>query len=168
MLAGDRKLGLSLLFECLTKANFPKDVFERDKNKLLSEIDDADSLADARAHRAFMAAVYGKHPAGRPAMGTRKSVEKLTADDCAAFYKKVFVPNNTIVAIVGDFDSKQVIDEVKALTAGWKKSAWKSRRCRRWTSLKGSTQNMSSRCRRGGSVALLPGSCRRHAQQPRN
>ncbi len=123
VLTGDRKLGLSLLFECLTKANFPKDAFERDKNMLLSEIDDADSLADARAHRAFMAAVYGKHPAGRPAMGTRKSVEKLTAADCAAFYKKVFVPNNTTVAIVGDFDSKQVIDEVKALTAGWKKSA---------------------------------------------
>jgi zinc protease len=33
----------------------------------------------------------------------------------------VFVPNNTTVAIVGDFDSKDVIEEVKKLTADWKK-----------------------------------------------
>jgi zinc protease len=122
VLTGDRKLGLSLLFECLTKSNFPKEAFERDKNRLLSSIDEADTLADARAQKAFMAEVFGKHPKGRPASGTHKTVEKLTAADCEAFYKKVFVPNNTTVAIVGDFDSKAVIDEVKALTANWKKS----------------------------------------------
>jgi zinc protease len=122
VLTGDRKLGLSLLFECLMKSNFPKDAFERDKVRLLSTIDEADSLADARARRAFLAAVYGKHPKGRPSIGTRKTVEKLTAADCEAFYKKLFVPNNTKVAIVGDFDSKQVIEEVKALTADWKKT----------------------------------------------
>jgi zinc protease len=65
--------------------------------------------------------VYGKHPLGRPSMGKRKTVEPLTPEDCAAFYKRVFVPNNTILAIVGDFDSKQVIDEVTRLTADWKK-----------------------------------------------
>ncbi len=122
VLTGDRKLGLGLLFECLTKSNFPKEAFDRDKTRLLSQIDESETLADSRARRAFMAAVYGKHPNGRPGFGTHKTVEKLTAADCEAFYKKVFVPNNTTVAIVGDFDSKQVIDEVKALTAGWKKS----------------------------------------------
>src|SRR5262249_54009226 len=42
--------------------------------------------------------------------------------DCAAFYRQVFAPNNTVVAIVGDFDSNQVIEEVKKLTADWKKA----------------------------------------------
>src|SRR5262249_57000959 len=40
---------------------------------------------------------------------------------CAAFHRKVFVPNNTVVAVAGDFDSKQLIDDVTQLTAGWKK-----------------------------------------------
>ena len=49
-------------------------------------------------------------------------MSKLTPADCAAFHRKVFVPNNAIVALVGDFDSKTVIAELKRLTAGWKKT----------------------------------------------
>src|SRR5262249_48350993 len=52
----------------------------------------------------------------------RSTVEKLTRDDCVAFYTKVFVPNNTTVAIVGDFDSKEVVAEIKKITADWKKA----------------------------------------------
>ncbi len=71
---------------------------------------------------AYRRLAYGKHPLGKPTLGTRKTVEPLTPADCAAFHRKVFVPNNTVVALVGDFDSKQVIEEVKELTAGWKKA----------------------------------------------
>ena len=66
---------------------------------------------------------YGKHPLGRPTLGQRQTVEALTPDDCRHFYHQVFVPNNTMVAIVGDFDGKQVIDEVTRLTANWKQSS---------------------------------------------
>ena len=37
-------------------------------------------------------AVYGKHPRGRPSLGTVKTVETLTPADCVAFHQKVFVP----------------------------------------------------------------------------
>src|SRR5262249_34561104 len=70
----------------------------------------------------FRAAVYGKHPLGRPPSGTLQTVKKLTAADCAAFHRKVFVPNNMILAVVGDFDSKEMLAELKKLTADWKKA----------------------------------------------
>ena len=121
VLSPNRSLGLGLLFECLSEANFPKDAFERQKQQQLSEIADAEQRPDAKAVDMFRALAYGKHPFGQPSLGTRKTVEKLTAKDCKAFYRELFKPNNTIVAIVGDFDSKLVIDEVAKLTAGWKK-----------------------------------------------
>src|SRR5206468_3853844 len=121
VLAPHRKLALGLLFECLTQANFPKEAFNRERERLLADIDESEEEPDARAAKAFRALVYGKHPFGRPATGTRPTVEKLTPDDCAAFFHKVFLPNNVTLAVVGDFDSKQVIDEVKQLTEGWKK-----------------------------------------------
>ncbi|HEY1861934.1 MAG TPA: pitrilysin family protein, partial [Gemmataceae bacterium] len=121
VLTPQRSLGLGLLFECLKDANFPKDSFSREREKLLNEIDDAEQRPDMKASMTYRKLVYGKHPFGRPSFGTRATVEKLTPEDCAAFHKKIFVPNNTTVAIVGDFDSKEVIDEVKKLTADWKK-----------------------------------------------
>jgi zinc protease len=122
VLSGDRALALRLLFECLSQANFPKEAFERNKQRQLSAIEEAESQPEAKSKREFYAAVYGKHPKGRPERGTKESVGKLTREDCAAFHKKVFVPNNLTVAVVGDFNSKDVIDEITRLTADWKKS----------------------------------------------
>jgi zinc protease len=122
VLAPQRSLGLGLLFECLTQPNFPKDAFTRKQLQQLSAIDEAETQPATRARQSFMAAVYGKHPFGRPNLGTKATVEKLAAADCATFHKKVYVPNNATVAIVGDFDSKDVIEEVKRLTADWKKA----------------------------------------------
>jgi zinc protease len=121
VLSPDRALGLSLLFECLTKPAFPKDAFFRNKAKQLSNIAAQESEPASKARREFLAAVYGKHPKGRPGLGTQKTVEQLTRQDCADFYKKVFVPNNLTVAVVGDFNSKDLIEEIKKLTADWKK-----------------------------------------------
>jgi zinc protease len=122
VLAGDRTLGLELLLECLTQPAFPKDAFERNKARQLAEIADQETQPESRAQQTYRSLLYGKHPLGRPSLGTQKSVTALTPEDCAAFHRRVFVPNNTLLAIVGDFDSKQVVEEVKRLTADWKKA----------------------------------------------
>jgi zinc protease len=123
VLSPNRSLGLGLLLECLTQPAFAKDSFQRDQAQLLSSLRDQETQPEVVAARAFEAAVYGKHPRGRSPAGTVKTVEALKPADCAAFHAKVFSPTNTTLAIVGDFDSKTVTDEVTKLTADWKKSA---------------------------------------------
>lgn len=123
VLTPNRSLGLRLLFQCLSDPAFPPEAFERQKQQQLSEIADAEQRPDAKAADTFRALAYGKHPFGKPLLGTRKTVEKLTAADCRAFYRQMFVPNNLIVAIVGDFETKQVVDELTKLSAKWKKGA---------------------------------------------
>src|SRR5262249_57111485 len=105
-----RSLGLGLLFECLSESNFPREAFNRQKERLLAEIDDQERRPDAKARQVYREMMYGKHPLGRPSLGYHKTVEKLTPADCAAFYRQAFAPNNTVVAIVGDFDSNQVTE----------------------------------------------------------
>jgi zinc protease len=122
VLSPDRNLGLGVLFECLQQANFPQDAFAREQAQQLSAIADAEQRPEAKAQMVYRRLAYGKHPYGRPVLGRRETVQALTPADCRAFYRKVFVPNNTMVAIVGDFDSKQVLDEVTRLTSAWKKS----------------------------------------------
>jgi zinc protease len=122
VLSSDRTLGLGLLFECLQQATFADDAFKRKLVQQLAGIDDAERQPERKAQMIYRQLAYGKHPFGRPAHGTRKTVEGLTPQDCRDFYHKIFVPNNTIVAIVGDFDSKQLIEEVTRLTAEWQKT----------------------------------------------
>jgi zinc protease len=84
---------------------------------------DDEQRADVKALRAFSELVYGaNHPLGRPSRGVRPIVEKLTGADCKAFHAARFVPNNTLVAIVGDFVTADVVAEITRLTRDWKKS----------------------------------------------
>jgi zinc protease len=61
------------------------------------------------------ALVYQKlfpgHPYGHPVYGRPESLKRLTAADVDAFHKRLFVPANTALAVVGDFD----LDEMEAL-----------------------------------------------------
>lgn len=121
VLAPDRSLGLDVLFDCLRHPNFPKDALERKREQTLSALIDAEQRADVRAQRAFQEAIYGpRHPLSRPALGLKPIVEKLTGDDCRTFHAARFVPNNTVVAVVGDFTPDEVVAEITKLTADWK------------------------------------------------
>jgi zinc protease len=122
VLSPHRKLGLGLLLECLQRPTFPADAFARNRDQLLAQIEESETLPDNRARRVFRALVYGQSPLGRPPAGTVKTVRGLKRDDCVAFHKKVFVPGNAIVVLVGDFDTQEMLAEVKRLTAGWKKT----------------------------------------------
>ena len=75
-----------------------------------------------RPARRSAALVYGKHPYGRPTHGTVPVVKKLALADALAFHKKVFVPNNVVVAVVGDFDSDKLIAGIKKRTADLQKA----------------------------------------------
>lgn len=122
VLTPDTDLGLGLLFECLSRPTFPADALERQRDQQLSAIDDAETQPSTKARLLFNALVYGKHPFGRSTLGEKAIVQKLTAADCRAFYQRAFAPNFSIVVVVGDFKSDEMVKKVEALTKGWKKS----------------------------------------------
>jgi zinc protease len=65
----------------------------------------------ARLGEQVEAALYLNHPYGRPVIGWRHEIEKLTLDDALAFYRRYYTPNNAVLVIAGDVTA----DEVKAL-----------------------------------------------------
>jgi zinc protease len=66
---------------------------------------------NARLAEQMEAALYLNHPYGRPVIGWRHEIEKLTRDDALEFYKRFYTPNNAILIVAGDVTP----DEVKTL-----------------------------------------------------
>ena len=125
VLTPDTALGLGLLFECLTRPSFPQEALDRQKDQQVAAIEDAETQPNQKARRIFRELVYGKHPYGRSALGTKAVVEKLTAADCKAFHAAAFTPDSTIVVIVGDFKADDMAKTIETLTADWKRSTAK-------------------------------------------
>jgi zinc protease len=65
----------------------------------------------AKLGEEVQAALYLNHPYGRPVIGWRHEIEKLTREDALAFYRKFYTPNNAILVVAGDVTA----DEVKKL-----------------------------------------------------
>ena len=65
----------------------------------------------ARLSEQMEAALYLNHPYGRPIIGWRQEIEKLTSEDALAFYRRFYTPNNAVLIVAGDVTA----DEVKKL-----------------------------------------------------
>ncbi|MEA2888681.1 MAG: zinc protease, partial [Bradyrhizobium sp.] len=63
---------------------------------------------DARLSEQIMAALYLNHPYGRPVIGWRQEIEKLSREDALAFYKRFYAPNNATLLIAGDVDVGEI------------------------------------------------------------
>jgi zinc protease len=122
VLTPDTDLGLGLLFECAQVPSFPAEALERMREQQLSSIADAETQPRTKAGRLFYSTVYGDHPSGRPSLGKKEVVEKLTAADVKSFHALTFAPNFATVAIVGDFKTEEMVKKIEALTKDWKKS----------------------------------------------
>jgi zinc protease len=63
---------------------------------------------DARLSEQIMAALYLNHPYGRPVIGWRQEIEKLSREDALEFYKRFYAPNNATLVIAGDVDVNEI------------------------------------------------------------
>ncbi|HWL31316.1 MAG TPA: pitrilysin family protein [Xanthobacteraceae bacterium] len=62
----------------------------------------------ARLSEQVDAALYLNHPYGRPVIGWRHEIEKLTREDALAFYRRFYTPNNAVLVVAGDVTADEV------------------------------------------------------------
>lgn len=61
----------------------------------------------------FLASSFNAHPMGQPVIGWMSDIENLTRTKAEVFLKRYYAPNNAIIAIVGDIDTKKTIEMVE-------------------------------------------------------
>lgn len=112
-------LALDVASDLVQRPAFALDEIDRQRQQVLSALkvsyDDPDYIADL----AFDRLVFGAHPYGRPSGGTPESIARLTRDDLVAFHRTWFVPNNTLLAIVGDLTADEAFNAANQAFGKW-------------------------------------------------
>jgi zinc protease len=57
---------------------------------------------------------FERHPYHWPTIGWMKDIHAITIDDCRAFYRTYYAPNNATVVVVGDIDEAEILGRVRA------------------------------------------------------
>jgi zinc protease len=113
--------GLQLLSDMARHPAFAPEEIARKRRQTLSTLqvnfEDPGFVADS----VFDRLVYGFHPYGLPQSGTPETLAAITRDDLVAFHDRNFVPNNAILAIVGDVTAQEAFDGVDKVFGDWER-----------------------------------------------
>jgi len=104
---------LEILFDILTNATFPDDAVTLQQNLQIRSILLRNDRPLYRAMDLMMEAHYGGHPFHKSRLGYPETINNLTRDDLVSFYRRLFVPNNMVVAAVGNFEEDRFIAAVE-------------------------------------------------------
>ena len=120
VLKQDLDTGLSILADVLMNPAFRQDKIELANMQHRSMIARRNDDVGEVAGREFSNLIYG--PASVYARQTEYStIDAISRDDLVAFHKKYFGPNNAMLAVCGDFDTKQMIEKIEKAFDGWQK-----------------------------------------------
>ena len=121
VLTKDMDLGFELLSEILRHPSFPKREVRRVQNHILGEIQSEEDEPGLVAAKAFDQLVFGQHPYRWPVNGTTESLANIARKDILSFFSREYLPNQTILAIVGDITLQQAKARVARYFGDWKR-----------------------------------------------
>jgi len=121
VLKKDADLGFALLADMLQHPAFHKQEFERVRTQILGEIVSDDDDPGNVAMKAFHQLIFHGHPYSWPAHGTEETLTRITVADIQQFHAREYLPNQTILVIVGDLTQDQAATLVQTHFGSWKK-----------------------------------------------
>lgn len=109
-----------ILAEVVTSPAFDPEEVERRRNDVLSAIrrknDDLVYLVRSR----FQELVFGDHPYRLPLLGYEETVGRITPAEIRGFYERLYRPNNTLIAVAGDFRPAEMIELLEDAFGSWR------------------------------------------------
>jgi zinc protease len=110
----EREGALDLMRTVLSAPTFPQAVLEREKDRTIASIREAETRPDAIAGKRFAAAIYPGHPYG--VSPTVDSVGAITRDDLVAFHSRHYGAKGAVVSIIGDVSRAEAEAIARRLT----------------------------------------------------
>jgi predicted Zn-dependent peptidase len=105
-------LAVEVLSDIVMNPAFSPDDIEREKKVVLEEIKMVEDTPDDLVHELFTENFWENHPLGRPILGTKDTVESLTAGGLRRYFTDAYSAPNLIVAAVGNVTHEKVRDLV--------------------------------------------------------
>jgi zinc protease len=114
----------SLFTEILRQPAFDAGEMEKRRRLILAAIRQQEDELDRMVFKQFRKALYEKHPYRMDTLGTVGSIQSLTREDLRGYYRKIVVPENMVLTVVGDVETDQVVLAAKEAFGDLKKSGF--------------------------------------------
>ena len=111
---------LDVLADLVANMQLTQKDFRLEKGVILQEIAMCEESQEEMVYDVFFDKVYGKHPLGRPILGSPTSIASMTQKQVMDYYRKNYSGKNIIVSAAGCVDHQELIDGIEKRLAGKK------------------------------------------------
>ena len=122
-------LAMDVVADMVTAPAFDAAEMKKEKGVVLEEIAMAEDTPEDLVHELLMLAHYGDQPVARPILGTCESVSAATPAGLKRYWKRMYRPQNAVLAIAGNYEWQAVLDLAGTLLGGWPAEGLKKRDC---------------------------------------
>jgi predicted Zn-dependent peptidase len=112
---------LQLFARVLMEPAFREEKVELARKQTIESLRRQNDDPKAIADRELGKAIYRGTPLGR--VPTFATIGAITRDDLVRFHGKFYHPDNVILSVAGDFNSKDIVASLNKVFAGWKRGA---------------------------------------------
>lgn len=116
-------LALELMADVVRRPTFAQEELDRQRQQALSGMKVSAEDPESVANQVIDRLVYGFHPYGLPGAGTVESLTSITRQDLVDFHRQHYVPNNVLIAVVGDVKAEEAVAGLTKVFGDWEKGA---------------------------------------------
>ncbi|MFI0722430.1 M16 family metallopeptidase [Streptomyces sp. NPDC021224] len=109
----DLPLAVDVVCDMLTGSLIRQEDIDAERGVVLEEIAMTEDDPGDQVHDLFCEAMLGDTPLGRPVLGTVETINALTRDQVARFYRRHYDPTRLVVAAAGNIDHASVVRQVR-------------------------------------------------------
>jgi zinc protease len=119
VMSKDLDIGLKIFSEVMRFPAFDTAKIALEKSQIKESIRRQNDRPSGIIWRQFAHVLYGDHPYGR--ILEWDNVKNISRDDLVRYHDKYFYPNNTMIAVSGDFNTKDMLKKLEKAFGDWKK-----------------------------------------------
>jgi zinc protease len=117
-LTSEQGKALETFNQILHKPDFPQAILEREKTRIIAGINESATLPESIVNKAFMKALYPKHPYGLNENGEINTITNMKRDDLVQFYQTYYSAKSAVIALIGDMTESQARAIAEATSSG--------------------------------------------------
>jgi zinc protease len=115
---------LSMVAEVIAKPSFPREEVEKIRGEVLAGLGrERDSMV-GWTMRLLRETLYERHPYRLSVLGTEETIGRIKRRDLRRYYKRYVLPQNLVVAIVGDARWEEVLTSVRGALRGMRRASF--------------------------------------------
>lgn len=113
------KVAIDILCDIMQNASLPPDELAKELDVIRREMDMGQDDPGRRSGRRLFETAYTRSPYRYPIIGYLDIFNELKPEDIRGYYHERYAPNNVFYVVVGDVNSVEVVEQIKA---AWAKS----------------------------------------------